>query len=56
MTLFCGTVKRNNNLQKRGKYEKFTKIGFMKTGCSKKKDPLRKVKPLRRANCFLVDK
>ena len=38
--------KENKNLQKRGKYAKITKIGFMKTGRSKKKDHLRKVKPL----------
>ena len=28
----------------------------MKTGCSKKKDHLRKIKPLLRANCISIDK
>ena len=44
--------KENKNLQKRGKFAKITKIGFMKTGCSNKKDHLRKIKPLWRANCI----
>ena len=48
--------KENKNLQKKGKFAKITKIGFMKTGCSKKKDQLRKIKPLWRANCFSKDK
>ena len=43
MTPFIVIVwKENKNLQKRGKYAKITKIGFMTTGCSKKKDHLRK--------------
>ena len=38
--------KENKNLQKRGKFAKLTKIGCMKPGFSKKKDHLRKIKPL----------
>ena len=38
------------------KYAKITKIGFMKTGCSKKKDHLRKIKLLWTANCISIDK
>ena len=48
--------KENKNLQKRGKFAKITKIGLMKTGCSKKKDHLGKIKPLWRANCIRKDK
>ena len=48
--------KENKNLQYRGKFPKIIKFGFMKTGCSKKKDQLRKIKPLWRANCFPKDK
>ena len=47
--------KENQNLQKWGKYTKISKIGFMKTGCSKKKDHLRKIKPLWRAHCISID-
>ena len=47
--------KKNKNLQKRGELAKITKIGFLKTGCSKKKDHLRKIKPLWRANCISKD-
>ena len=38
--------KEYENLQKWGRYTKITKIGFMKNGCSKRKDHLRKIKPL----------
>ena len=48
--------KENKNLQKRGRIAKITKIGFMKTGFSKKKVYLRKIKPLWRANVVLNDK
>ena len=47
--------KENKNLQNRGEFAKITKNGFLKTGCSKKKDHLRKIKPLRRANCISKD-
>ena len=53
---FCDTLKRKQKPTKVGKYTKITKIGFMKTGCSKNKDHLRKKKPLLRANCVLIDK
>ena len=43
---YCDSVKKKQNLQKRGKFLKITKTGFVKTGCSKKKDHLRKRKPL----------
>ena len=39
-----------------GKYAKITKIGFMTTGYSKKKDHLRKIKPLCKANSVSIDK
>ena len=42
---YCDTVRREQKPTKRGKYAKITKNGFMKTCCSKKKDPLRKLKP-----------
>ena len=42
---YCDTVKRKQKPTKRDKYAKITKIDFMKTGCSKKKDHLRKIKP-----------
>ena len=48
--------KENKNLQKRSKYLKIRKIGFMKTGYSKQKDRLRKIKPFWRANCISIDK
>ena len=48
--------KENRKLQKSGKYAKITKIGFKKTGCSQKKNHLRKIKPLWRANCISLDK
>ena len=48
--------KENKNLQKRGKFVIIRKLGFMKTDCSKKKDNLRKRKPLWRANCISEDK
>ena len=38
------------------KFAKIPKIGFMKTGDSKKKDHLRKIKPLWGANCISKDK
>ena len=41
--IFVILWKENKNLQKRGKYAKSTKIGFMKTGCPKKKVHLRKI-------------
>ena len=47
--------KENKNLQKRGKYAKMTKIGFMKTGYSKKKDHMRKIKSLWIANCISIE-
>ena len=48
--------KENKSLQKRGKFLKITKTGFLKTGCSKNKDHLRKIKPLWRANCISKNK
>ena len=48
--------KENKNLQKGGKYAKITKNGFMKIGCSKKKEHLRKKILLWRANCISIDK
>ena len=53
---YCDTVKRKQKPTKRGKFAKITKIGFMTTGCSKKKDNLRKRKPLCRINCVSIDK
>ena len=43
---YCDTVKRKQKSTKKDKYVKVTKIGFMKTGCSKKKDHSRKTNPL----------
>ena len=37
-------------------HAKITIIGFMKTGCSKKKDHLSSRKPLWRAKCISIDK
>ena len=48
--------KENKNLQKSSKIAKITKICFKKTGCSKKKDHLRKIKPLLRCNYISRDK
>ena len=44
--------KKTKTYKIKGKFTKITKIGFMKTGCSKKKDHLKKKKLLWRANCF----
>ena len=44
------------NLQKGGNVVKITKNGFTKTSCSQKKDRLRKIKPLWRANWISKDK
>ena len=43
---YCDTEKKTKAYQKGGKFAKITKIVFMKTGCSKKKDHSRKIKPL----------
>ena len=53
---YCDTVKRKQKPTKNSKYAKLTKIGFMKTGCSKRKDHLRKIEPFGRANCISIDK
>ena len=50
------TVKKQQKTTKKGKFAKITKVGFMKTGCSKKKNYLRKKKHLWRANGFSKDK
>ena len=39
---YCDTVETKQKAKKRGKLVKITKTGFMKTGCSKKKEHLRK--------------
>ena len=52
---YCDAVKRKQKRTKRGKFAKITKISFMKTGCSKKKDHWRKKKPLWRINCISKD-
>ena len=44
--------KTTKTYKKGCKFAKITKIGFMKTCCSKKKEHLRKIKPLWRANCI----
>ena len=49
--------KEQKNLQKRVEnLQKSQKIGFMKTGCSKKKDHLKKIKMLWRANYISKDR
>ena len=47
--------KENKNLQKKGRLCKNHEC-IMKTGCTKQKDLLRKIKPLWRANCISIDK
>ena len=43
---YCDNLKRKQKPKKKGKSAKSTKIGFMKTDFSKKKEHLWKIKPL----------
>ena len=54
--IFVYCKKKARTYKKRDKFAKIMKIDLMKTGCSKKKDNLKNIKPLGKENYISKDK